>query len=79
MDPPKDTGYMNANSMMVITPSGKVLQLFTPIRATCKTAISDIQIGTTVFIEAIMLHKEHKLCYKITGTWYVYWCFSIIK
>ena len=75
MDPPQ----YNPNTLIVITSTGKILQLFTPIKAICNAATVGIPIGTTVFIEAIMLHKEHKLCYKITGVWYVYWIFTITK
>lgn len=79
MDPPHKSAYMDGNTMMVISPAGKILQLFTPVRAVCNTTISGIPAGTTVFIDAIALHKEHKLIYNIAGTWYVYWCFTIIK
>ena len=79
MDPPKEIQHVNANTLMVITPYGKIVQLFTPIRAVCKIGVVGIPIGTTVFIDAIAIHKEHKLCYKITDKWFVYSCFSIIK
>ena len=79
MDPPQDQHYINAKTLLIVTPAGKILQLFTPIKAVCKTAVPGIHVGTTIFIDAIMMHKDHKLCYKITGIWYVYWCFTIIK
>lgn len=78
MDPPESI-YMHANTMMVINPAGKILQLFIPIKAVCKYAVQGIPAGTTVFIEGIVLHKEYKMCYRITGKWYVYWCFSILR
>ena len=77
MDPPQKSEYMNANTILVITPTGKMIQLFTPIRAVCNTAVAGIPVGTTVFIEAVTLHKEHILCYRITGIWFVFWCFSL--
>jgi len=79
MDPPQESQQMSANTLMVITPAGKILQLFTPIKAVCTTTVLGIPIGTTVFIESIVIDKQYKMCYKITGVWYVYWCFSIIK
>ena len=79
LDPPQEHHYINAKTLLIVTPAGKILQLFTPIRAICKTAVPGIQAGTTVFIEAVMMHKEHKMCYQITGIWYLYRCFIISK
>jgi hypothetical protein len=79
MDPPQQPKYMDANTMMVINPDGQIKQLFIPIRAVCKNAVSGIPVGTTVFIEAVAVQKEHRLCYRITGNWYPYWCFTLKK
>ena len=79
MDPPQESVYKNAGTMLVINPTGKIVQLFVPIKAVCKHGVKGIPIGTTVFIEAIVLHHEHKMCYRITGNWYVYWCFTIVR
>lgn len=78
MDPPESI-YMHANTMLIINPEGKILQLFIPIKAICKYAVKGIPVGTFVFIEGIILHKEHKMCYRITGSWYVYFCFTIVR
>ena len=79
MDPPQEQYFINTTTLLIVTSAGKMLQLFVPIKAICNTAVPGIQVGTTVFIEAILVHKEHKMCYKITGIWYVYWCFTIDK
>lgn len=79
MDPPQESIYMNAGTLMIVNPVGRILQLFVPIKAVCKYAVKGIPVGTTVFIEGIVLHKEHKMCYRITGNWYVYWCFTIVR
>ena len=78
MDPPESI-YKHANTMMIINPEGRILQLFIPIKAICKVTVTGIPKGTIVFIEGIILHNEHKMCYRITGTWYVYWCFTILR
>lgn len=79
MDPPQESIYMHANTMMIINPEGKILQLFIPIKAVCKYAVKGIPVGTIIFIEGIALHKQHKMVYRITGNWYVYWCFTIVR
>lgn len=79
MDPPQESIYMHANTMMIINPEGKILQLFIPIKAVSKYAVKGIPVGTIVFLEGIVLHNEHKMCYRITGIWYVYWCFTIVR
>ena len=79
MDPPNEMKDVNSNTLMVITPHGKIIQLFTPIRAVCNMAVVGIPVGTTVFIDAIAVHREHKLCYKIADVWFVYSCFTINK
>lgn len=79
MDPPEQPQYVVSKTLMVITPAGKILQLFAPIKAVCNTTLPGMPVGTTVFIEAIVLHKEHKMCYRIISVWYVYWCISIIR
>ena len=79
MDSPQESIYMNAGTLMIVNPVGRILQLFVPIPAVCIHAVKGIPVGTTVFIEAIVLHHEHKMCYRITGNWYVYWCFTIVR
>ena len=79
MDPSQESVYKNAGTMLVINPTGKILQLFVPIKAVFKHAVKGIPVGTTVFIEGIMLHQEYKMCYRITGKWYVYFCFMIVR
>ena len=79
MDPPKINKNLYENTIMVVSPHGKIVQLFTPIRAVCLHAVVGISRGSTVFIEAIAIHREHKLVFRITDKWFVYSCFSIIK
>lgn len=79
MDPPQQIPKMDDNSLMIITPTGRILQLFTPIRAVSCSSLTGIAIGTTVFVEAIGFHTEYKICYKITGSWHAHSFFSIIK
>ena len=79
MDPPEESIYKYANTMLVVNPSGKILQLFIPIKAICKYPVNGIDVGTVVFIEGIVLNKQYKMCYRITGKWYVYNCFTIVR
>ena len=78
MDLPQESIYKNEGAMMVINPTSKILLLFVPIKAMCKHAVLGIPVGTTVFVEVILLHHEHKMCYRITGNYYVYWCFTMV-
>jgi len=79
MDPSQESVYKNAGTMLVINPQGTILQLFKPIKAICKYSVPGITAGTTIWIEGIILHKEHKMCYRITGNRYLYWCFTIVR
>jgi hypothetical protein len=79
MDPPEKHKHVFNNTVLVVTPHGKIVQLFTPIRAVCIHAVVGIPRGSTVFIEAIAIHPEYKLCYRIVEKWFVYSCFTIIK
>jgi hypothetical protein len=69
MDPPTESIHKHADTMTVVNPEGKILQLFIPIKAICKYAVPGIPAGPIVFIEGIVLHKEHKMCCGITGSW----------
>ena len=49
MDPSQESVYKNAGTMLVINPTGKILQLFVPIKVVCKHTVKGIPVGTTVF------------------------------
>jgi hypothetical protein len=62
--------YVGSNSLLVVNPSGKLRRLFVPIAVKCVTEINIIRKGSTVFIEEIAEHYQHKIIYRVLGKWY---------
>jgi hypothetical protein len=64
--------FLHPNVLLVITPKGIILELYTPIRAEVTCQVGNLPKGTKVYIDAIMQSTEHKLLYLISGKWYPY-------
>jgi hypothetical protein len=64
--------FLHPNVLLVITPKGVILELYTPIRAEVIREIGNLPKGTKVYIDAIMQSSEHKLLFLISGKWYPY-------
>jgi hypothetical protein len=64
--------FLHPNVLLVITPKGIILELYTPIRAEVIRQVNNLPKGTKVYIDAIMQSSEHKLLYLISGKWYPY-------
>lgn len=69
--------YLHPNVLLLITPKGVLIELFTPIRAKVICKVGNLEEGTSVWIEAIMQSKEHKIMYYVLGSWYAYKNFNI--
>lgn len=69
--------YLHPNVLLLITPKGVLIELFTPIRAKVINQVGNLEEGTSVWIEAIMQSKEHKIMYYVLGSWYAYHHFKI--
>ncbi len=69
--------FLHPNVLLVITPKGVILELFTPIRAEVIRKVGNLPKGTKVYIDAILKSEEHKILYCISGKWYPYHFFRV--
>ena len=69
--------FLYPNILLLISPKGVLIELFTPIRAMVTNEIGNLQVGTMVYIDAIIQSKEHKILYCIIGKWYPYHHFKV--
>jgi hypothetical protein len=71
--------YYNPNILLVITQTGRIKMLYTPIRV--KTICYDLPFpaGCIVFVDTIRSSEAETLEYKIGGYFYFYGCFSITR
>jgi len=71
--------FLHPNVLLVITPKGIIMELFTPIRAQVSRPIGNLTIGTYVYIDSIVKNDAHKILYCISGKWYPYSYFRVGK
>jgi len=71
--------FLHPNVLLVITPKGIIMELFTPIRAQVTKPIGNLTIGTYVYIDSIVKNDEHKILYCIASKWYPYSYFRVGK
>ena len=71
--------FLHPNVLLVITPKGIIMELFTPIRAQVIKSIGNITIGTYVYIDSIVKNDKYKILYCISGKWYPYSYFRVGK
>jgi len=70
--------YLDPGKLLVIESTGKIKQLYVPIRmCTSKALNTQIPQLTFVYIEEIQTHHQYRLVYKVFGRWYPYWAFNI--
>jgi hypothetical protein len=69
--------FLHPNVLLVITPKGVILELFTPIRAEVIRKVGNLPKGTKVYIDAILKSEEHMILYCISGKWYPYNFFRV--
>jgi hypothetical protein len=69
--------FLHPNVLLVITPKGVILELFTPIRAEVIRKVGNLPKGTKVYIDAILKSEEHMILYCISGIWYPYNFFRV--
>jgi hypothetical protein len=71
--------FLHPNVLLVITPKGIIMELFTPIRVQVVTSIGNLTIGTFVYIDSIVKNDAYKILYCIAGKWYPYSYFRVGK
>ena len=71
--------YLHPNVLLLINNKGILIELFTPIRAKVIEPIGRLTEGTSVYIDAIMQSKEHKILYHVMGNWLPYHYFKVGK
>lgn len=71
--------FLHPNILLLITPKGALIELFTPIRATVMEDIGTLKRGTLVYIDAIIQSQEHKILYCVFSKWYPYHHFKVGK
>ncbi|MFM7014774.1 hypothetical protein [Flavobacterium sp.] len=70
-------GFLHPNVLLVITPKGIILELYTPIRAEVVREIGNLPKGTKVYIDAIVKDNLNKIIYCIGSKWYPYRHFKV--
>jgi hypothetical protein len=71
--------FLHPNVLLVITPKGIIMELFTPIRAQVTKSIGNLTVGTFVYIDSIVKNDVYKILYCISGKWYPYYYFRVGK
>ncbi|CAM3854388.1 hypothetical protein [Aquirufa aurantiipilula] len=79
MENKQQVGALHPNLLLLVTPQGLLIQLFTPIKGVVIEQSGTLQRGTTVWIEAIMQSKEHKIMYLVLGKWLPYFHINVIN
>ena len=69
--------FLHPNVLLVITPKGIILELYTPIRAEVIREMGNLPKGTKVYIDAIVKDNKHKILYCIGSKWYAYHHFKV--
>ena len=69
--------FLHPNVLLVITPKGIILELFTPMRAEVIREIGNLPKGTKVYIDSILKNDEHRILYCIASKWYPYHHFKV--
>ncbi len=69
--------FLHPNVLLVITPKGIILELYTPIRAEVIRQVGNLPKGTKVYIDVIIKSDEHKILYYIGSKWYPYHHFKV--
>jgi hypothetical protein len=69
--------FLHPNVLLVITPKGIILELYTPISAEVIRKVGNLPKGTKVYIDAIVTSEVHKILYLISGKWYPYFYLSV--
>jgi hypothetical protein len=69
--------FLHPNVLLVITPKGIIMELFTPIRAQVTKSIGNLTIGTYVYIDSIVKDNKYKILYCIGSKWYPYHHFKV--
>jgi hypothetical protein len=60
--------FQNPKSILVVTQKGQMRQLFTPFRVICIEALDQIPLDCIVFVDAVFLHREHRLLYWVNNS-----------
>ncbi len=79
MENKQQVGALHPNLLLLVTPQGLLIQLFTPIKGIVIKQSGTLKQGTTVWIEAIMQSKEHKIIYLVLGKWIPYYHINVIN
>ena len=69
--------FLHPNVLLVITPKGIILELYTPIRAEMIRQVGNLPKGTKVYIDAIVKDNTHKILFFIGSKWYPYHHFKV--
>lgn len=76
MDPPK-LNFIDYNSILIITPTGTMRQLFVPFKVQLLYDTKTLKKDTWAIVEEIETHRDYKLLYRITNHWWPYYLFKI--
>ena len=64
-------------SLLVVTQGGKLRKLFVPIAVKCLRDIEILKQGCTIYVEEVAEHHQHKIIYRILGSWYPHRYFRV--
>ena len=73
-----DIKYVDPGKLLVIEGTGKLKQLYVPIKVlTIQPLNHRIPPQTFVHVDEIQIHSQYKLVFKVFDSWYPYWAFTI--
>lgn len=73
----KCTSHNEEYQLYVVTLKGYLRVLYVPFQVMCLAENLNLKLGNYMYVEAISIHKEHILIYRILGYWYPYNQFNI--
>ena len=77
MSAPDVVQYQDPKSILVVTKTGKVRQLFVPFTVRCSTPVEGIPENTRLYVDLVLKHKRYLLLYWINQKPYPYYYFRI--
>jgi hypothetical protein len=69
--------YQDPKSLWVVTGQGRLRLLYVPFAVKCILPVKNMPVNTTLFVEAVYLHRKYLLVYHINQSLYPYSYFRI--
>lgn len=77
MDLIKSSNHLEEYSLYIVTPKGGLKELKVPFQVQCLIPNKYFKINSFIYVEAVSLHQNHFIIYRILGKWYPFNQFKI--